>query len=83
MHRVSPRLTVSLLTVGAGLALLGGATSGFAQEATPAPMTLVEAARQATAPFPDPAAAEAAGYAPMNGCVRSPGRGDGYALHQP
>jgi hypothetical protein len=32
----------------------------------------VEAVRQATAPFPDPAAAEAAGYVHMLGCVSGP-----------
>ena len=32
----------------------------------------MEAVRQATAPFPDPAAAEAAGYVHMQGCVSGP-----------
>ena len=72
MSRRIPRLTASLLTLGAGLILLGGATSGIAQKATPTPMTLVEAARQATAPFQDPASAEAAGYVHMQGCVSGP-----------
>lgn len=72
MNRVTPRLTVPLLTLGVALVLLGGATTGTAQDATPTPTTLVEAVRQATAPFSDPAAAEAAGYVQMNGCVSGP-----------
>ena len=72
MSHTTSRFTGGLLTLGAGLALLGGATPGAAQEATPPPTTLVEAVRQATAPFPDPAAAEAAGYVPMQGCVSGP-----------
>src|SRR4051812_32872829 len=55
-----------VLALALGLPILSGA----AQEATPA--TLVAAARQATAPFPDPASAEAAGYVPMQGCVSGP-----------
>ena len=39
------------------------------------PTTLVEAARQATASFPDPASAEAAGYVHMQGCVSGPQEG--------
>jgi hypothetical protein len=72
MPHVIPRLNGPLLIFGVGLVLLGGATSGAAQEATPTPTTLVEAVRQATAPFPDPAAAEAAGYVHMQGCVSGP-----------
>jgi hypothetical protein len=72
MNHAVPRFTVRLLTFGAGLVLLGGATVGAAQEATPTPTTLVAAVHQATAPFPDPAAAEAAGYVHMNGCVSGP-----------
>ncbi len=72
MSRVISRLNGPLLLVGVSLALCGGATSGAAQESTPTPATLVEAARQATAAFPDPAAAEAAGYVHMQGCVSGP-----------
>ena len=72
MTRASRRLITGLVAGGSGLQLLGGLTAGVAQEATPEPTTLVEAVRQATAPFPDPDAAEAAGYGPMNGCVSSP-----------
>lgn len=75
MSRSISHLPASLLTLGAGLILLGGATSGAAQEATPTPTTLVEAARQATAPYPDPASAEAAGYVHMQGCVSGPQEG--------
>src|SRR3954469_21239065 len=72
MNRTTPRLIGGLLALGIGLILLGGATLGAAQEATPIPTTLVEAVRQATAPFPDPSAAEAAGYIHMLGCVSGP-----------
>jgi hypothetical protein len=75
MSRVTRRLNGPLLLFGVGLVLLGGATSGTAQEATPTPTTLVEAARQAAAPFPDPASAEAAGYVHMSGCVSGPQEG--------
>ena len=60
------------VALGLSAVLLSGAASVVAQDATPAPTTLVEAVRQATAPFPDPTSAEAAGYVPMNGCVSSP-----------
>jgi hypothetical protein len=72
MNRDILRLPVRLLILGAGLVLLGGATSGAAQEATPTPTTLVQAVRQAATPFPDPPAAEAAGYVHMQGCVSGP-----------
>jgi hypothetical protein len=56
-------LGMSLLT--AGLASPGRA----AQDTAP---TLVETVREATAPYADVAAAEAAGYLPMLGCVNGP-----------
>ena len=72
MNHVPRRLFGRLLSGGIGLLLLSSITPVAAQEATPAPTTLVDAVRQAVAPFPDPASAEAAGFVPMNGCVSSP-----------
>lgn len=71
-HVASRFVARPLAALGAGLLLLGGATSAVAQEVTPTPATLVKAARQATAPFADRAAAEAAGYVHMQGCVSGP-----------
>lgn len=39
------------------------------------PQSLVEEVRRGTARFPDPAAAQAAGYAPFLGCVSGPQEG--------
>lgn len=75
MFRRTACLSASLLALGTGLTLLSGAAPGAAQESTPMPTTLVEAARQATASFPDPASAEAAGYVHMQGCVSGPQEG--------
>jgi hypothetical protein len=74
MNRVT---TVTLLGVlGLGLSAFGtAAPSRAAQDATPAATTLVEAVRQATVPYQDATAAEAAGYAPMLGCVSGPQSG--------
>ena len=46
-----------------------------AQYDTPKTNTLVAAVRQATSPYQDVAAAQAAGYAPMLGCVSGPQAG--------
>lgn len=75
MSRISPHPNGPLLRAGLGLALLSGTTSVAAQEATPTPRTLVEATRQATEPFQDYEAAEAAGYVHMQGCVSGPQEG--------
>ena len=74
MNRVTTLTMIGVL--GLGLGTFGqAAPSRAAQEATPAPTTLVEAVRQATAPYQDVQAALDAGYAPMLGCVSGPQSG--------
>jgi hypothetical protein len=79
VNRVTTLTMIGVL--GLGLATFGQATpSRAAQDATPAATTLVEAVRQATAPYQDVQAALAAGYAPMLGCVSGP-QGGAMGVH--
>ncbi len=71
MNRIHT-IPVTLALIGISLTAMGLSTPGRAAQDAP---TLVAAVTQATAPFQDIEAAEAAGYAPAFGCVSGPQEG--------
>lgn len=75
---VNKKLLQWLAVASLSLAIVGPvAAKPAAQDATP---TLVEAVKEATAPYADATAAAAAGYMPMLGCVNGP-TGGAMGLH--
>jgi hypothetical protein len=71
--KVNKNLLQWLAVASLSLAIVGPvAAKPAAQDAAP---TLVDAVREATAPYADVAEAEAAGYMPMLGCVNGPQAG--------